>query len=191
MITALISLALAAPAHDHCTYDREVELARDAVAFDQTEGQGWRPLHAAGCYVEAAELLRDWQAENADALDLTNPREANLANIMVWHEAQMWAAAGHTDTALPLFGTTYREGEDVFAQSWNLYVAGTIAFLNRDRAALDAAIAELSAIPEPQGWGNAVDQNGRPITMAWPQNLSVLEGLARCWDEGYAVAYVC
>lgn len=42
MIVALTLLAagMAEPTAQECQYDRNVELARDVVAFDQTEGQG-------------------------------------------------------------------------------------------------------------------------------------------------------
>ncbi len=68
---------------------------------------------------------------------------------------------------------------------------GTLAFLRRDRPALESAIAELAVIPEPPGWRNAVGADGKPISLPWPQNLGVLEGLLRCWEQSYAVAYVC
>ena len=192
MIALLSALAIATtqPGCSHI-YDREAELARDVVAFDQTEGQGWRPLYDAECYIEAAELLRDWRAIHADSFDLSDRRQQSLYRIIVWHEAQMWAFGGRNDIAFPHFEATYQVGEDVSAVSWNLYVDGTLAFLRRDRPALEQAIAELAAVPAPPGWGNAVDQNGNPISMPWPQNLDVLQGLEQCWDEGYAVAYLC
>lgn len=191
MFAALASIAIATahPLPPDCSYDSELELARDAVAFDQVEGQGWRPLYHAGCYVDAAELLRAWQAENGGELDLGDPRERALADIMVWHEAQMWAFAERTDLALPLFEQTYRDSER--SRTWNLYVDGTLAFLRRDKPALEAAMAELAGIPKPPGWDNAVDQEGQPVSLPWPQNFDVLEGLHRCWNNSYAVAYLC
>ncbi|MEO0462288.1 MAG: hypothetical protein AAF127_04100 [Pseudomonadota bacterium] len=193
MIAILTALAANAsePTRPECRYDREVELARDTVAFDQIEGQGWRPLYAAKCYLEAAKLLRDWQAQNPHALDLADPRERSLARILVWHEAQMWAFADRTDRALPIFKTTYREGDGISITAWNLYVDGTLAFLHRDKDALKSSIAELAAVPKPPGWDNAVDQTGKPVSLPWPQNLDVLEGLSRCWQQSYRVAYLC
>lgn len=193
MLVLLATLAAATPlpARPECHYDRELELARDAVAFDQIEGQGWRPLYDAQCFIEAAELLRDWQARHGNDLDLTNPRERNLAEVLVWHEAQMWAFGGQNDIALPMFAASYREVRGQAGKSWNLYVDGTLAFLRRDRPALVDAIAELATIPKPPGWDNAVGQDGRPVSLPWPQNLDVLQGLLRCWDQPYASAYVC
>ena len=172
----------------NCAWDREAVLEMDAVAFDQIEGQGWRPLYDARCYIEAAEMLRYWQAHNGASLSAENPREASLLRILKWHEAQMWGFAERNDLALPMFERSYaKDGQ----AGWNLYVTGTIAFLRRDRQALEAAIAHLSALPEPAGWGRAVGQDGKPISFPWPPNLDVLEGLNRCWDKPYVQAYLC
>lgn len=193
MIAILTALAATAsePSRPECRYDSEVELARDAVAFDQVEGQGWRPLYDAQCYKEAAELLREWLARNTDTLDLKNPRERSLFGTLVWHEAQMWAFGGRNDLALPIFESAYRQEVGVSATAWNLYVDGTLAFLRRDKAALEASDAKLSAVPKPPGWDKAVDQTGKPISLPWPQNLDVLQGLSRCWDQCYSLAYLC
>lgn len=193
MIAILTAIAAAAsePVRPECGYDSELELSRDAVAFDQTEGQGWRPLYHAKCFVEAAELLREWQSQHGAELDLNDPRERSLSHALVWHEAQMWAFAQRNEIALPMFGKTYREAKGRSGEAWNFYVDGTLAFLRRDKPALEAAIAGLSTIPVPPGWDNAVGMDGRPISLPWPQNLDVLQGLLRCWTQPYSVAYVC
>ena len=199
-MTAILSFlaALSAASTSHavaadpeCTYDPETELARDAVSFDQTEGQGWRPLYDAGCYIEAAGLLRDWRALHEGEFERSDPRQASLARILLWHEGQMWAFAQDNETALPLMQQAYQEEDTIHDRAWNRYVDGTLAFLRRDREALDTATAELAAVPQPPGWASAVGQDGKPISLPWPQNLDVLQGLARCWDETYATAYVC
>lgn len=179
-ILAAAAAVASEPAQPECAYDREEVLALDFVAFDQTEGKGWRPLHDAQCFKEAAELLRDWRAKHGD-----------VNSILPWHEAQMWAFGGRTDLALPMFESTHRNGEGTYVVTWNLYVDGTLAFLRRNRPALEAAIAELAAIPRPANWDKAVGADGQPISVPWPQNLDVLQGLLRCWEQPYAVAYVC
>lgn len=166
-------------------------LAQDVVTFDQTEGEGWRRLDDAGCFIEAAEILRDWRASNTGDFSLDDPGDRLLLRILAWHEAQMWAFGGRTELSLPIFESSYVVGESNSDAAWNLYVAGTIAFLHRERPALEAATAELAAIPPPPGWGNAVGADGQPISLPWPQNLDVLEGLLRCWDRPYAEAYLC
>lgn len=183
-ILAAAGLVAAEPARPECAHDREALLALDFAAFDQTEGNGWRPLHDAGCYLDAAELLRDWQARHADGT-------VDQRRILLWHEAQMWAFGDRTDLAMPLFERSRRAGDAVYTVSWNSYVDGTMAFLQRHRARLESAIAKLAVLPKPAGWDNAVGVDGKPITMAWPQNLDVLEGLQRCWERPYVEAYVC
>lgn len=190
MLTALAAAA-SEPDRPECGYNRELELARDAVAFDQTEGQGWRPLYDAKCFIEAAELLREWQAQHGADFNLTNPRDRSLSHVLIWHEAQMWTFGQRNDVALPIFERTYREVDGGSEQAWNLYVDGTLAFLRRDKPALEEAIAELAEIPPPPGWDKAVGMDGRPISLPWPQNLDVLQGLLRCWTQPYSVAYVC
>ena len=174
-----------------CDYDREAMLALGFVAFDQTEGSGWRALYEQECYVEAAVALNDWRQYHHAQFDAGTPRDAMFLRLLAWHEAQMWAFAGRNSEALAIFESdaVRRGGEE--ADAWNFYVDGTIAFLRRDRARLAIARQRLSALPRPPGWDDAVDADGQPIVVPWPQNLDVLEGLSRCWAEPYSVAYLC
>ena len=192
MFVLLASLAAAAsePARPECAYDREAMLALDVMTFDQTEGKGWRKLDDADCFVEAAELLHDWQARHRG--NAATPIERYMmSDALPWHEAQNWAWAGRTDLALPLFESTRKLGDSSNAEEWNLYIDGTLAFLRHDRPALEAAIAKMAAIPAPPGWGNARGVDGKPNSMLWPQNLGALQNLARCWGQPYLVAYEC
>lgn len=193
MLSAALALFVAVepPPKSACMVDRDVELARDFVAFDQTEGQGWRPLYDAKCYLEAAQLLRDWNAAHPDAFDPADRRQAMFQRILTWHEAQMWAFGGRFDIAEPVFERAYQRFSDVSETAWDFYVDGTLAFLRRDRAQLGKAVARLAEIPKPPGWDKAVDADGKPISLPWPQNLDVLVGLERCWEKPYAEAYVC
>jgi len=184
-------IVVGAPSVAACKYDRETELGRDSVAFDQTEGQGWRPLYHAQCYLEAAQLLRDWRAAHPYAFDPDSRRDQMFARTLTWHEAQMWAFGGRFDVAEPIFARTYRGSASVYDTAWDLYVDGTLAFLRRDPSALERAISQLSEVPKPPGWDRAVGADGKPITLPWPQNLDVLMGLERCWNKTYANAYLC
>lgn len=103
----------------------------------------------------------------------------------------MWAFGERNDVALPLFNKLRDEAQENAPNSWQRYVAGTLAFLNRDKQALETAIAQLAEVPKPPGWDNAVGADGKPISLPWPQNLDVLQGLESCWDESYAAAYLC
>lgn len=189
LLTFLTALA-AQPAATDCVYDHDGMLALDFVGFDQTEGQGWRPLYDSECYIEAAEILRDWQAHNSGELSPDIRRERQFLRTLAWHEAQMWAFAGRDDMAMPIFDRLDADAAHS-GEAWNLYVDGTIAFLRRDRKGMELAIANLTALPKPPGWDSALGADGEPISMAWPQNLDVLEGLRRCWDEPYRKAYLC
>ncbi|GMN02591.1 hypothetical protein [Erythrobacter sp. MTPC3] len=164
-----------------CAHNAEALLALDFAAFDQTEGSGWRPLYKAGCYVEAAELLREYRKRRSDEID----------GIIPFHEAQMWAYAGETEQALPLFEQSFRTDGAFSAVAWNLYVHGNIAFLRRNRSGLDGAAAALAALPKPAGWDNAVGVDGKRFSLPWPMNLNVLEAMQRCWDETHEVAAHC
>jgi hypothetical protein len=168
------------PERPECAHDREAILALEFVAFDQTAGSGWRPLYDAGCYKEAAELVRDWGA-----------RHGQTQSVILLHEAQLWGYAGRSDLAIPLFERQFRETEDETSDDRKLYIEGNLAFLQRDRARLEAATAKLAALPRPTNWGNAVDAHGKPIQRAWPLNLNVMQALLRCWDETYEVAAHC
>jgi len=166
-----------------CAHDREAILALEFVAFDQTAGSGWRPLYEAGCYQEAAELVRDWGA-----------RHGQTQSIIPYHEAQLWGYAGRSDVAIPLFERIYREMTAEASDPWKLYTEGNLAFLQRDRARLEAATAKLAALPRPADWGTrlTVTADGKPAQPpAWPPNLNITQAMLRCWDETYEVAAHC
>ena len=180
-IAATAALATASPIEQPCSHDKEELLALDFAAFDQTEGSGWRPLYEAGCYVEVAELLREWRTR----------QDVNPNGIISFHEAQMWAYAGRTEAALELFEKAHRSSGSVYTVAWNLYVDSNIAFLRRDRDGLEGAAAALAAIPKPAGWDSAIGVDGKPATLPWPLNLNVVLAMLRCWDETYEVAAHC
>ena len=46
------------------------------------------------------------------------------------------------------FKRTYKDGDD--EKAWNLYVDGTIAFLNKDKPSLQAARDKLAKVPVPE-----------------------------------------
>lgn len=116
---------------------------------------------------------------------------------MVWHEAQLRAFAGQSAQAAALMEQT-RAPEATDRMGWNPYVDATIAFLRKDRRALEQAHARLAAVPPPIGEGippvidgyMQVDMSdGTTRKMRFPQNIDVVEGLAQCFDKSYAEAY--
>jgi hypothetical protein len=178
LIALLLLTTLQAPAAPSCAYDRERIMALDQRAFDQDMEGGWRVLaREPACAVAAADLIRDY-------------REAHhlSASILYWHEGQMRAEAGQYEAAIALFERSRAAEPDPFG--WNLYVDASIAFLHADRPALLRARAALAALPRPQNFAPR-DPDGRPVNIAWPMNLNVVDGLIRCFGQSYASAYAC
>ena len=177
MFAFLLTLAVAAaPTQNPCSYDRQRLLSLDENAFDQDLKGGWRPLaYNPQCVLVAADLIRDYRAAHA-----------HYSTILFWHEGQLRAEGGQTAAAISLFNRA-RATEPGHAD-WEYYVDGTIAFLKRDRQALQSARDKLAAIPRPANF-NPTDGDGKPIAIKWPPNLDVLNGLLNCFDRSYAEAY--
>lgn len=175
----MIALLLAAAAAPDCTYDRAAMLALPQQAFDQDMSGGWRALSTKGCEAAAADLIRDWRTAN---------KPSRNASILYWHEGQLRADLGQKAAAIALFEKSYKTADEDRGMGWNLYVDGSIAFLRRDRAAFDRAHAALAALPKPADF-DPRGPDGKPIAIAWPMNLNVLDGFARCWDKPYKAAY--
>ena len=176
-VLLLVATQPQAPAEPDCSYDLDAMLALDRTAFDQTlPDGGWRGLYERGCYVEAAELIREWRHKKRDH-----------ASILYTHEGQMRAYAGQTEQAIALLRLTYKPMDEDANFGWNFYMDGTIAFLERDREGLKTAIERLAAIPKPEA--TAVYADGRPAKIIWPPNMNILMGFEKCWDRPYREAY--
>lgn len=172
----LLALALAAATPD-CRFDRAALLALDENAFDQDLAGGWRSLQLKGCLAEAADLIRDYR----DAA----PRKSRY--LLFWHEGQLRAELEQRAPAIALFRQAYRPPtEDVIG--WNHYVDGSIAFLSGDKPGLQAARDTLARLPKPKDW-ETPKFNGKPIKIAWPFNLNVLDGFLKCFGQPYRAAY--
>jgi hypothetical protein len=193
MLTALAFAALlqaAAPvpatvANDACAYDREAMMALSPDAFDQDLSGGWRALEEKpGCTEAAANLLRDWREAHRAELKIGD------LHINYWHEGQLRAGLdGQTQRAVRLLlaGVNPQVEGDGFQD----YALGTVAFLNGDRAGLEAARARLAATPEPENWAEvtASFREKYGVQIKWPMNLEVLDGLIACFGKGYDEAY--
>lgn len=172
---------------ERCPHDRARLLALDERQFDQDLSGGWRQLsNMPGCTLVAADLLRDYQ----------QTRNTN-SGLMFWHEAQLRANAGQYLEAIALMKRSYKPANDDKA-GWNAYVDATIAFLARDKAALQRARQALSAIPAPvganvppvvDGYMEVDFADGVKRKIRWPPNIDVIEGLEACFDKPYAQAY--
>ena len=179
----LLSLLPSADAGATCAVDRATYLKLDLVAFDQDMTGGWRTLEAKGCAREAADLIRDWRRAHGPA----GPADALLS----WHEGQLRADAGDYARAIPLLDAARHPAAEDARFGWNLYVAGSVAFLKGDRPALEAARRTLAALPRPPELADAIGPDGKPRAVRWPMNLRVLDGLLRCWGQPYRAAYRC
>ncbi len=144
------------------------DLALAYDAFDQDDHQGWRPVEAAGCDAEAAALI------GAYAASQPHPHP-----VLAWHRAQMLARAGRTAEAIAATRLTLRppHSDDDSGFDWNDYADAMIAFLQDDRAALQASRARLAEAAAR----SAI--NGL--------NLKATDRLERCFGKPYAIAYAC
>ncbi|HTB68163.1 MAG TPA: PDZ domain-containing protein [Steroidobacteraceae bacterium] len=171
-------------ANPQCSYDRTQLLALDEERFDQDlENGGWRGVAARpGCDSVAADLVRDYRESHG-----------SRSGILYWHEGQLRALAGDYERATMLMEQS-RDADDP-SGGWNVYVAATIAFLNRDRAALLEARARLAALRPTNGeqvqdgFISFRTVSGQMRRVRWPLNLDVVDGLVRCFDKPYRAAY--
>ena len=178
MLTSLLllsaALLAAAPqsATQACDYDRAI-LSLGFDAFDQDMKGGWRALASRpGCERKAADVIRHYREKQESAL-----------RLLYWHEGQLRASTGDSVTAARLMEKSLLTSEDIIG--WNAYADATIAFLQKDKAALVAARARLAPWPKPED-GQA---EGLPADAAWPPNLDVVDGLIACFEMPYKLAY--
>lgn len=152
--------------------------------FDQTDA-GWRSLAVEGCYAVAADAIARYRADNAARLAGEDTGTLN------WHEGQMRAAAGQNEAAIDIM----QAGLASTSEAIRPYNEATIAFLRRDRAALEAARDRLLALPQPDYFIDAkaryeVNYPDLP-PLAWPLNRDKVDGLVACFDRPYREAYGC
>lgn len=161
-------------------------MALEQNAFDQDFSGGWRPVgDEPGCEQAAADLLIAYMDQSPHF----NPERPG---VIGWHAGQMLAMSGETEQAIAYFDAARFSNAD-----WNLYVDATIAFMRRDRAAAEAARADLATMPPSEEEMAARRQflaDNPHIRMPdgyveQPQNLNVVDRLLTCWDAPYADAY--
>ena len=170
---------------ESCAFDRQAMLNLNYDAFDQdlrAGGGGWRKIaNRPGCELTAADLIRDYRDENR----VHEP-------LLYWHEGQLRALAGQTLQAVSLYERTKSEGRN----DWNAYVDATVAFLEKDKAALVAARERLLAVEPPDGEVlvngsiEIVDDAGVRHLFRWPLNIEVVDQLLECFGETYRNAQV-
>ena len=115
------------------------------------------------------------------------------------HVGQMLAGAGRYRDARPWFDTERRTGQlDSHDEEWNLYVDGTLAFLDGDRSAFERASAELNSgrfdpMPEEAAsmreWAESENITFPEESYTRNTNGVVLEKMLACWGTPYSEAY--
>jgi len=172
-LAAAVAVSLSCTAHAaDCAallqQHRATDLALPYEAFDQDDHQGWRPLGEAGCEAEAATVVAEYAG-----------KQARPHPVLAWHRAQLLAEAGQTGDAIAAARATLRpEGSDASSGfDWNDYANATIAFLQGDKAALEANRARLAAAAEKSEFNLP--------------NLKSVDRLVRCFGQPYKVAYQC
>jgi hypothetical protein len=174
-----LGIALAIAPAISCQVDARAEMRLDERHFDQDMEGGWRALDSRGCKREAADLIRSYR--------LAKPRADD--RMLLWHEGQLRAGLGQTREAIKLFSRA-RMPVSKDDDGWNLYVRGTIAFLQKDRRTLLLARGALAALPRPRT-PETMTINGEVVAIPWPPNLNVLDGFLKCFGQPYDVAYRC
>lgn len=112
--------------------------------FDETKGQYWHALLDAGRIAEAAHLIERYLALHPEfSLDA----EATHATNLQFHAAQCHAFIGNKDAALKYITAARHRTPASDGLLWNDYLDGTVAFLNQDREALQAAFEKLATGP--------------------------------------------
>ena len=127
---------------------------------------GWRKLAENKCYYEAAASIVSWLTDHENAL---NPAQLRTQH---YQAARNFALAGRKPVAMVQLrmAREARAGTGA-AMDWNAFMDAFAAWLNADRAGLDAAIARL----ERQSPG----KNGRK------PNLVAAQRFARCFERDY------
>jgi hypothetical protein len=173
-VAALVCLGAAptAPPAAICSLTPAGRIANRTLDFEHFDQRATLPSNArsldeAGCHAEAAEATEDYLANGP----VGTPGERA---ILAFHLAQYLAMAGDERAAARAVALARRSDlPPDYHIDWNSYVAGTRAFLLRDRAGLDAARSALRAR------GTAGDA----------MNLDRLDRMAVCFDQSYAVAW--
>lgn len=171
----------AAPAAPTCAVDTARMIQLTYEDFDQNPSKGWRSVsRRPECRVAAADLIREYRTANWGKL---LPHQLHLN---YWHEGQLRAFGAQVDRAIPLLlAGANPDSIDGFPH----YAMATVAFLQRDLAALRAARVRLAALPEATWFKEAKTRGQIGKDMKWPPNLDVVDGLIACFDKPYSEAY--
>lgn len=115
-------------------------LSLEPHKFDQGDN-GWRELDKKGKFLEAAQVIEQYLDENKEKADKYYKENTELGSVIVFHAGQLYATAGpkYYKKAIPFLQKSLR-AED---KGWNLYVNGTIAFLESNKKGLHECLDAL------------------------------------------------
>lgn len=153
-----------------CRIEAASYFNQELAEFDQAP-TGWRGVaEGKNCIKEAADLIHDYREHNE--LDV---------HVLYFHEAQLRLSYNAYRHATLLLKKSFVE-DDIFG--WNPYVSATIAFVRRDLAALERYRAEIMELTYPED-ADLVDLDGKPVRLAWPPNIKVVNAMIKCFDKSY------
>ena len=140
-------------------------LALSYERFDMSSGKfGWRQLIGEGCTDAAVALIEHYH--QVRSADLTLAQQSELS----FHAAQALAFAGRGDAAITFLEHAQEYGG---TDEWLTYVAGNLAFLRKDKAALLRARDRYARIAPGS------------------DRLQFLTGFLACPDAPYMAAAYC
>lgn len=142
---------------------RALKLSWDEFDQQSASPVSFRAIANRGCKREAGELVLYYLAHKGGL----NESQQRLSRF---HAGQLLAEAGEEARALELIRSAYwpeQPGDSPL--DWNTYVAGVVAFLEKNRTALILARERL----EKAGGSNLI-------------NARVLKRMEKCFDKSYA-----
>ena len=164
-------------------------MALDYRAFDQDFTGGWRLIDdQEDCKQTAINMLDSYTARH-------EYEYKQQRSTLIWHTGQVLASTGQYEDAIHYFKQTYNT--EANHAEWNLYVDGTIAFLNKDKPRLIMLRDKLAVMPVSEKLKAARRKflkDNPNVTMPDDfvdahQNLSVMNDFITCFDKPYNIDY--
>jgi hypothetical protein len=169
---------------EECVENHDALMTLSQNAFDQDIHGGWRTIaDKDGCLGVAADLIQEFRETH---------EPTNRIFVLFWHEGQLRAELGQTAQALALFKQAYRpQGDNWKIAPWNYYADATIAYLERDRKALQAAHDRLYTLQKPDGWANYVTRYKEMVGTVpeWPEHANAVNSLIKCFEKPYSEVF--
>jgi hypothetical protein len=182
--TIIVPLLMCAPARaeDSCAAISEI--------IADVEQAGFTGAYAQGTYIYPGRVPEDCAVAMADALAeyrgrisgaLVGPAHTRYRHYLFWEEAQ-WAAKAE------LYGRAAPLTRQAMAEQHNqpdAYFAAIVAFLERDRAAYDAAHLQLTRGVQARYYS----RNTEIASNVGDALIAGSEALGLCWDRPFSEAF--